>query len=87
MGKQLETQLRGYKNHPESMLKDPTFPIFEVGVEWGMDKVRKEVLDYLQYRYIDAPDRPNRGSPEAKALLSLTNDLSKYIAGLIKDGI
>lgn len=79
MGKSLDSQLRGYKNNPDSMVKDPTFPIFEAGVNYGVGETRKEVLSYLEKKYIEDEDRPDRKSPEAKALLAVARDLSTWL--------
>lgn len=48
------------------------------GVEEGRNEGRREILDWLENKYM-GPDRPDRGSPEAKAILQLTNDAAKYI--------
>ena len=81
MAKAFEAQLRGYQNAPLSMKKDPTFPIFTAGYERGKNDVRHLVLTHLQEKYIEAPDRPDRGSPEAQYLLGLVRELSELIQG------
>lgn len=60
-------------------------------VEQAMGEVKKEgytegfkagaqkVLDYLESRYMDEDKRPDRGTPEAKAILLLTKDLSNFM--------
>lgn len=43
-------------------------------------EVQKEVMDWLEKRYM-GPGRPDRGTPEAKAILTVVNDLGKYFRG------
>jgi hypothetical protein len=49
------------------------------GIQEGRQQVRVEVLSWLQHEYIDSPDRPDRDSPEAAAILSLARRLSESI--------
>jgi hypothetical protein len=41
------------------------------GYDEGLAKGRQEILDWLEHAYIDAPDRPDRGTPKAEAILEL----------------
>lgn len=81
MSKKLDAQLRGYKN-PDGMKKDPTYPIFEAGVEHGKQQTRYAVLTFLEKKYMDPNTRPPRGSDEAKQLLDLAKEVSEFIRGL-----
>jgi hypothetical protein len=51
----------------------------KLGQSEGLIAARKEALDFLQHKYIDAPDRPDRGTPEADAILSLAGQLSDHL--------
>jgi len=51
---------------------------FKIGAEHGFDELRKDVLDWLQAKYITDPDRPDRDSPEAAYLLQLVRDLMAH---------
>jgi len=53
--------------------------VFQAGMEEGRMQVRKAVIEFLEDRYVNAPDRPDRGSPEGKQLLALTTDLVKFV--------
>lgn len=53
------------------------------GFAEGRTAGRQEVLDWLEKRYITpGPDRPDRGSVEAKAMLELAKEASLYLKGL-----
>ena len=82
MGKTLDSQLRGYASNPERMKKDPTFPIFLDGMKRGKQAVQYAVLTYLENKYIDDENRPDRGSPEAKNLLNLAKELAQFLRDL-----
>lgn len=53
---------------------------FDDGVLEGRRKARKEFLDYLERRYT-AKDAPDRGTPEARAILVLAKDVGQYFTG------
>lgn len=80
--KSFASQIAGYRNNRLAMVKDPTFPIFELGFTTGRDETRDLVLTHLQDKYIHGIDRPQRGSPEAKALLSLATELAELLRGV-----
>lgn len=48
-----------------------------VGVEEGKRLGRREMLDWLEDKYM-GPDRPNRGTAEAGAILELTSEAAKF---------
>lgn len=50
------------------------------GVAEGRQIARKEAVDWLQHRYL-ADDAPDRGTPEASAILKLTRELVQYMTG------
>ena len=50
----------------------------EVGRLEGVDQGRREILDWLQSRYL-GENSPDRGSPEAQAVLTLAREASDYL--------
>lgn len=54
------------------------------GFQEGLDKGRREILDFLQRAYIEDEGRPDRGSPEARAILEVANKVAKHIQKLPK---
>lgn len=54
------------------------------GLEEGVDRGRQEILDWLQWAYLDDPGRPDRGTPKAEAILELARDAQKHINKLKK---
>jgi hypothetical protein len=55
---------------------------FKSGASHGFDELRLEALTFLQEKYIVDENRPDRGSPEAEALLKLARELAAHIEGL-----
>jgi hypothetical protein len=80
--KNFDSLLVGYKNNRERMKKDPTFPIFELGYETGKREVADLIHEHLMDKYISGIDRPERGSPEAKALLGLATELTEKLKAI-----
>lgn len=87
MGKQLDSQLRGYAKAPAGMKKDPTYPIFEAGLVRGKLAMQQMVLTHLEKKYIEDDDRPERGSPEGIALLKLAKELSEIMRNYKIEGL
>lgn len=52
---------------------------YAVGYEKGFEDALNYSITWLEQQYLDAPDRPDRGSPEANALLDLAKRLAKYL--------
>jgi hypothetical protein len=78
MSKAYDSQLRGYRTPvPGRMKKDPTYPIFEQGVQLGARLAVKAMLDRLEAKYLTDEDRPDRHTPEAKAILEVARELGK----------
>lgn len=50
----------------------------EEGFNEGLKKGRGEILDFLQYSYLEAPDRPDRGTPKAEAILEVARDAQAH---------
>jgi hypothetical protein len=50
------------------------------GVAEGRTLARKEVIDFLQEKYM-APDAPERGSDDAQFMLKLTRELTQFMMG------
>jgi 8-oxo-dGTP pyrophosphatase MutT (NUDIX family) len=57
---------------------DPDYAIFQAGVEYGEDQLKKKALGFLQAKYM-ADDAPDRGTPEATAILALARELSEEL--------
>jgi hypothetical protein len=55
---------------------------FKNGASHGFDELRKDVLDWLQDKYITDPDRPDRGTPKAEAILDLARELQLFASDL-----
>lgn len=55
----------------------------EEGRTEGVQQGRKEILDWLESKYL-GPDAPNRGTPEAVALLTLAGEAANYMKKLRK---
>jgi len=45
----------------------------------GLKQGRQEILDWLEFSYVEDPGRPDRGTPKAEAILELARDAAKYI--------
>lgn len=58
------------------LLKDEQ--LYNQGVQEGRSLARKEVIDWLQKKYM-GPGRPDTDTPEAKAILQLTRELSLFL--------
>lgn len=52
---------------------------FKIGAQHGYDELRQEALTWLQHKYVEAPDKPDRGSPAAEALLELARELTNHL--------
>ncbi|WNO27844.1 hypothetical protein SEA_HUWBERT_95 [Microbacterium phage Huwbert] len=72
-------KLKGYASNRAGMRSDPTFPIFELGYNTGLNETRDLVLTHLEDKYIRGLDRPPRGSEEAKSLLGLAHELAELL--------
>jgi hypothetical protein len=55
---------------------------FKNGASHGFDELKQDVLSFLQDKYITDPNRPDRGTPEAEAILKLAGELSAFTADL-----
>ena len=56
----------------------------EVGHEAGLDQGRQEILKWIEDCYINDAGRPDRGTPEAEALLEVAKNAAKHISKLSK---
>jgi len=54
-------------------------PVWKAGIKEGKAQYKNKVLTYLQDRYINDDGRPDRGSPEGQAILTLARELSGYL--------
>lgn len=54
------------------------------GFEEGLEKGRREILDFLEFAYMRADNRPDRGTTEAKALLVVAGEASEHIKKLMR---
>ncbi len=55
---------------------DPDFQIFQAGMKEGKLEARKEVLSYLESKYMNQDNE--RGSVEANAILALAKELTEF---------
>lgn len=53
--------------------------------EEGRREGRQEVLDFLQQQYL-SEDAPDRGTPEAEAILAVARAAADYMGKKINDG-
>lgn len=51
---------------------------FKNGASHGFDELRMGALTFLQDKYITDPNRPDRGTPEAEAILTLAKELDTF---------
>lgn len=54
---------------------------FQEGVAEGKTQALNDLLNWLSDRYIANPERPDRGSPRAEALLTVTRELAAHFRG------
>lgn len=45
----------------------------------GLKQGRQEILDWLEFSYVEDPGRPDRGTPKAEAILELAKAAGEYI--------
>ena len=58
---------------------------YDEGVGEGLNQGRKEIFDWLEHKYLEAEDRPDRSSPEAEAILELTREARQHFMPRTKD--
>jgi hypothetical protein len=56
---------------------------FKNGAKWGFVELRTEALSFLHDKYM-GEDRPDRGSPEAEAILKVTKELSEFMTQIVQ---
>lgn len=64
------------KQHAADLVK-----VRQEGYVEGRAAGRKEAVDWLEREYTEGPKRPDRDSPEAKAILDVTLRLARYMRG------
>lgn len=52
----------------------------------GHDAGLRAMLTWLEAKYINNPDRPDRGTPEAETLLQLAREASQHVRALLELG-
>lgn len=52
---------------------------FKNGASHGFDEFQQGALSWLQAKYLTDPDRPDRGTPEAEAILTLTREFKIHL--------
>lgn len=72
------SKLKRFIEDSRSMRDDPDFPLFQAGIDEGKLQMKRLALSFLEDKYL-GPDAPARGTPEATAILTLANELSKYL--------
>ena len=55
---------------------------FKNGAIHGFDELRMGALSFLQAKYITDEDRPDRGTTEAEAILTVARELSAHMEEL-----
>lgn len=48
------------------------------GFDEGLAKGRQEILDWLEHAYMRAPERPDRNTPKAEAILEMASAASQH---------
>ena len=56
-------------------------PVWRAGYGAGFGDCRTQVLTFLEKKYIQNDDRPDRGSPQADAILQLARELAQELNG------
>ena len=56
---------------------------FKNGAKWGFVELRTEALSFLHDQYM-GEGRPDRGSPEAEALLKVAKELSEFMSEVVQ---
>lgn len=51
---------------------------YDDGEQAGLDQGRLEIIDFLEQRYLKDADRPDRGTPQADAMLQLAREAADY---------
>jgi len=69
---------------PDSRIAQDLKRMRQEGREEGLKEGRREILDWLQNAYLDDPDRPDRGSPKAEAILELAKAANAHFLELEK---
>lgn len=67
---------------PNDRLVEDLRRVRQEGFQEGVEKGRQEIVDWLQIAYL-ADDAPERGTPEAEAILTVARDASKHFRDLI----
>lgn len=55
------------------------------GYELGLKEGRQDIIEWLKKKYLEAEDRPDRGTPHAVAVLDLAWEAIKHLNGEIKN--
>lgn len=74
-----QAKLQRFIEASHTMKSDPDYPIFEVGRKQGREEMRVKALSFLQDKYLKDANRPDRGTPEANAILKLARELSIHL--------
>jgi hypothetical protein len=69
---------------PKSQWSRELKRVRDEGFEEGLQKGRQEILDFLEYAYLKSPTQPDRGTPEAEAILKIATDASQHIQSRMK---
>jgi hypothetical protein len=56
---------------------------FKNGAKWGFTELRTDALSFLHDKYM-GEGRPDRGSPEAKAILKLAGELAEFMTEIVQ---
>ena len=72
-------KLNIYAHDPERMKTDPHYPIYKLGLKAGYTEAMNVALTHLETSFMEAADRPDRGTPEYEAILKVTRDLASKL--------
>ena len=79
MAEMSRTKLTRYRADPETMTKDPHYPLYQLGRARGFQEAMIAALDLLQEDFMTGDNRPSRGTPEYDAILAVTRRLAKRL--------
>lgn len=63
---------RNYKTLPKD-------PMYRAGYDQAYLDISQSVLTYFQQQFMEAPDRPNKGTPEYDTFLTKVGEISQFL--------
>ena len=86
MAKLSKTELNRFIENPEAMRDSPLFPLFDAGVNHGEVASMRAALTYRQGQFLEAPGKPEEGTPEYTIMLDIVQGLAEVMRGYIENG-